>query len=185
MAEDTVRDGLVVGIDYSMALNNGDTVDSTTGEEPLEILQGAGEVIEGLEKALYGMRVGESKQLVLPPQEAFGDYQEEDSRLTVSRSDFPEDFGWEEGMEVYVQTEEDEEPESAYVVRVDPEEVELDFNHPLAGQTLHVDVTVRSLRPATEEELEHGHAHQDGFEEEEDFEVFDEEDDGFDDEEEV
>jgi len=104
---------------------------------------------------------------VVQPEEAFGEYEEEDSRLTVARADFPEDFGWEEGMEVYVQTDDDEEPEAAYVVRVDEEEVELDFNHPLAGQTLHVDVTVRSLRPATEEELEHGHAHHEDWEDDE------------------
>jgi len=167
MAEDTVREGLVVGIDYTMYLQNGDPVDSTEGEEPLEVLQGAGEVIEGLEKALYGMRIGESRKVVVQPEEAFGEYEEEDSRLTVPRADFPEDFGWEEGMEVYVQTDDDEEPEAAYVVRVDEEEVELDFNHPLAGQTLHVDVTVRSLRPATEEELEHGHAHHEDWEDDE------------------
>lgn len=168
MADENVRDGLVVGIDYTMTLANGETVDTTAGEEPLEILQGAGEVIEGLEHALYGMRIGESKKVVVSPEQGFGEYQEEDSRLTVSRADFPEDFGWEEGMEVYVQTDDDEEPESAYVVRVDDEEVELDFNHPLAGQTLQVNVTVRSLRPATEEELEHGHAHHDGWEGEDD-----------------
>ncbi len=162
-----VKDGLVVGIDYSMALANGERIDTTEGEEPLEILQGAGEVIPGLESALYGMKVGDRKHVVVPPQEGFGEYQSEDNRLTVSRADFPDDFGWEPGMEVYVQTEEDAEPEAAYVINLNDQEVVLDFNHPLAGQTLHVDVTVRSLRPATEEELMHGHAHGEGWEEEE------------------
>jgi len=163
MAEERVRDGLVVGIDYVMSLESGEVVDTTEGEEPLEILQGAGEVVEGLEKALYGLRVGESKHVVVPPEEGFGEY-EEDSEVAMPRSEFPRDFELEEGMEIYMQTDEDDEPVPAYVVSVDRNEVVVDFNHPLAGETLHFDVTVRSLRPATSEELAHGHAHSDGDE---------------------
>ncbi|HBY97808.1 MAG: peptidylprolyl isomerase [Ardenticatenaceae bacterium] len=160
MAEEKVRDGLVVGIDYVMTLSDGEVVDTTEGEEPLEILQGAGEVVEGLEKALYGLHVGDSKHVVVSPEEGFGE-REEGSEMAMPRSEFPRDFELEEGMEIYVQTDEDDEPVPVYVVSVDRNEVVVDFNHPLAGETLHFDVTVRSLRPPTEEELAHGHAHDD------------------------
>lgn len=165
MAEEKVRDGLVVGIDYVMTLSDGEVIDTTEGDEPLEILQGAGEVVEGLEKALYGMQVGERKHVVVPPAEGFGEY-EEDSEMAMPRSEFPRDFELEEGMEIYVQTDEDAEPIPVYVVNVDRDEVVVDFNHPLAGETLHFDVTVRSLRPATSEELAHGHAHDDEWDDE-------------------
>ena len=160
MANEQVRDGMVVGIDYVMTLPDGEIVDTTEGDEPLEILQGAGEVVEGLEKALYGMRVGESKRVVVPPEEGFGDY-EEGEAIVMPRSEFPSDFELEEGMEIYVQTDEDDEPTPVYVVSVNRNEFVVDFNHPLAGETLHFDVTVRSIRPATSEELAHGHAHAD------------------------
>lgn len=160
MADETIRDGMIVGIDYVMKLDNGEVIDNTEGDEPLEILQGAGEVVEGLEKALYGMRVGESKRVVVQPEEGFGEY-EEDGEMAMPRSEFPSDFELEEGMEIFVQSDEDDEPTPVYVVSVDRNEVVVDFNHPLAGETLHFDVTVRSLRPATDEELAHGHAHRD------------------------
>ncbi len=167
MADETVRDGLVVGIDYTIKLPNGEAVDTTAGEEPVEILQGAGEIIQGLEKALYGMRVGEQKHVVVPPAEGFGEEPEEESQLSVPRDELPEEIEWQEGDEVYVQTEDAEGPEPAYVVAVNDDEIVLDMNHPLAGKTLDVDVVVRSLRPATEEELAHGHAHGEDWEEEE------------------
>ncbi len=177
MADDKVEDKLVVGIDYTMKLPSGEVVDTTEGEEPVEILQGAGEIIPGLEKALYGMRVGEQKHVVLQPEEAFGEAPEEDERLSVPREELPAEMDWQEGDEVYVQTDDGNGPQPAYVVAVNDREIILDMNHPLAGKTLDVDLIVRSMRPATEEELDHGHAHGEGWEEEEEF------DDEWDDEE--
>ncbi len=164
MADETVRDGLVVGIDYKMALASGEAIDSTEGEPPLEILQGAGEVLPGLEEALYGMRIGDHKTVVLSPAQAFGEDDGEDRRITLPRDEFPDDVEWEKGMEIFVQTEDDEDPESAYIVDLGPDEVLVDFNHPLAGKAVQVDVTVRTLRAATPEELAHGHAHGEGTE---------------------
>lgn len=166
--ESQVRDGIVVGIDYVMTLDNGEVVDTTEGTGPLEILQGAGEVVEGLEKALYGMRVGDSKQVVVAPDEGFGEIEDEDeSLIAVPRREFPPDFDLEPGTEIYLQSDDDDELMPAYVVEVNNREVVVDFNHPLAGETLHFDVTVRSLRPATQEELEHGHAHGEDWENDE------------------
>jgi FKBP-type peptidyl-prolyl cis-trans isomerase SlyD len=166
VVDDTpVRDGLVVGIEFVMRLDDGEIVDTTEGEEPLEILQGGGELVEGLEKALYGMKIGERKQVVIPPHEGFGEVDDEGDVLVLARDEFPPDVELEPGMELYLQTDEDEDPMPAYIVEVDDEEVVIDWNHPLAGETLHVDVTVRSIRQATRAELEHGHAHGDDWDE--------------------
>jgi FKBP-type peptidyl-prolyl cis-trans isomerase SlyD len=170
---DQVRDGVVVAIDYVMRLANGEAVDSTEGDAPMEILQGAGEIVPGLEKALYGMRAGDSKTVVVTPDEGFGRYQS-DNRLVVPRGEFPDDIDLEPGTGIYVQSDDEEEPLDAYIVSADEENVVLDLNHPLADETLHIDVTVRSLREATPEEIAHGHAHGEDDEDEWDDEDWDE-----------
>jgi FKBP-type peptidyl-prolyl cis-trans isomerase SlyD len=170
-----VADDVVVSIDYTLTVE-GQVVDTTEGDEPLHFLQGHQNIIPGLERELVGMKIGDSKQVVVSPTEAYGEI-DEDNIIDVPRSEFPEEIPLEPGTELEVKNS-DGEVLSATINEVNSDTVKLDFNHPLAGKELTFDVTIVDLRQATEEELAHGHAHFDDeeldYEEDEDFE--DEED---------
>jgi FKBP-type peptidyl-prolyl cis-trans isomerase SlyD len=154
----TVADDVVVRLDYTLRLDDGEVIDASTEEEPLEFVQGAGEIIPGLEQALYGMSVGEKKKLVIDPDEAYGDV-DEDAFQLVPHDLFPDDAEIEEGTALRLINSETGEPVDAYVAEILEEGVVLDFNHPLAGETLHFDVRIADLRQATSEEIAHGHVH--------------------------
>ena len=159
-----VQDGYVVSLEYTLTID-GEEIDSSIGGEPLEFLQGAGNIIPGLEKALYGMTVGQSKTVVVSPEEGYGEFDEE-AMITVPRSEFPKEIPLELGLELEM-NDEDGNPMSAFVAEIGKDEVTLDLNHPLAGDELHFDVKIVGLRPATDEELEHGHVHGEEDDEEE------------------
>jgi FKBP-type peptidyl-prolyl cis-trans isomerase SlyD len=151
-----VQDGQVVSIEYTLQV--GDQVLDTSAEEgPLEFLQGSGNIVPGLEREMYGMKIGESKQVVVSPKDGYGEFDGE-AFMDVPRADFPAEIPLEHGIELHV-TDEDGKNTMAYVDTVGDQAVRLDFNHPLAGAELHFDVKVVGLRAATPEELEHGHAH--------------------------
>ena len=153
----TVVDGLVVSLDYTLSLDGGQVIDSTSGETPLNFLQGAGQIIPGLEKALYGMAVGDEKEVAVDPVEGYGKKNPE-AFEAIPRQAFPADLELFVGMGLQLQTESGQEI-VAYVADIRPEEVLLDLNHPLAGETLFFQVRIAELRPATSEELAHSHAH--------------------------
>ena len=153
-----VKDGVVVSLDYTLRLDDGEIIDSSEEGEPLEYLHGYGQIIPGLEKALVGLTVGDSKNVVVPAAEAYGEVDMEAFEI-VPRSMFPDDLELEEGLALSLRDAETNEPFDASVAEVRENEVMLDFNHPLAGETLHFEVRIPALRPATEEELSHGHAH--------------------------
>jgi FKBP-type peptidyl-prolyl cis-trans isomerase SlyD len=155
-----VQDGQVVSMDYSLHID-GELVDSSAEQEPLEFLQGAGNIIPGLEEALYGMAIGENKKVTVAPADGYGELDPE-AYMDVPRDDFPAEIPLEKGTEIQV-TDQTGNPLFARIDSVSTEAVKLDFNHPLAGKTLNFDVTIVALREATEEEMEHGHAH-DGHE---------------------
>lgn len=158
----SVSDQLVVGIDYTLRDDEGEIIDSNEGYAPLEYLQGFNQIVPGLEKALYGMAVGDEASVVVAPDEGYGEYNPE-AQEEVPLSMFPEDMDVEEGMSIQVQDEAGRVLQ-ATIVAVDEEDeiVVLDFNHPLAGVTLHFDIRIASLRNATAEELDHGHVHGEG-----------------------
>lgn len=154
----TVQDKLVVAIDYKLTVE-GEVLDSTNpdGSEPLEYIHGIGQIIPGLEKALSGMEIGESTNVVIPPGEGYGDI-DPDAIVWLERDEFPEDMPLELGMDI--QLEDDEGAiRLANITAIENDRVQLDLNHPLAGQELTFDVTIVGLRDATPEELDHGHVH--------------------------
>ncbi|MCA9956444.1 MAG: peptidylprolyl isomerase [Ardenticatenaceae bacterium] len=153
-----VKDGVVVTLEYVLRLDDGDVIDSSEEEGPLEYLHGYGQIIPGLEKALVGMSVGDRKTVVVPPDEAYGDVDMEAFEI-VPRSMFPDDIELEEGLELSLRDVETDEPFDATIAEIRETEVMLDFNHPLAGETLHFEVHIPAIREATAEELAHGHAH--------------------------
>ncbi|HDQ72431.1 MAG TPA: peptidylprolyl isomerase [Chloroflexi bacterium] len=153
MTEETLKvaDDLVVSLDYTLRLDNDEIVDTSADREPLQFLQGQGQIIPGLEQALYGMALGEEKNVEVAPAEGYGVHNP-DATQVVAHDMFPEDVDLEPGMGFRMQ---DQQGRSllAFVDEIREDEVVLDFNHPLAGETLHFHVQVAGLRKATEQEL--------------------------------
>lgn len=155
-----------VVLDYTLFDEDDDIVDASDGEdgEPIVYVHGYGMLVPGLERALAGMEVGESKEVVLPPEEAFGE-RDEELVLEVDRSELPRPDSVEVGDEIVAESPDGEEA-ILRVIEVKPDAVVLDGNHPLAGQTLRYSVHVRDVRPATEEEIEQAAAELDELAEE-------------------
>ncbi|MFN2146399.1 MAG: peptidylprolyl isomerase [Anaerolineales bacterium] len=151
-----VANDLVVTIEYKLTVD-GEMIDSSEGDAPLEYLHGHANIIYGLEKELTGMKVGESKSVEVSPEEGYGEVDEE-AVLEVPRSEFPADVPIEPGIELEI-TDDEGDMMFATIIEVGDEDVVLDTNHPLAGQTLFFEVSIVDLRPATETEIEHGHVH--------------------------
>ena len=159
MSKDTVQDGLVVSMDYKLTLD-GEVLDSSEDAGPLQFLAGYGNIVPGLEREMAGMKIGESKDVVVAPADGYGEFDEE-AFMEVPRNEFPSDLQLEEGIELNV-TDEDGQNQYARVENITDESVRLDFNHPLAGAELHFTVKVVALRDPTKEELDHGHVHEEG-----------------------
>ncbi|MBE0681760.1 MAG: peptidylprolyl isomerase [Anaerolineales bacterium] len=159
MSKDTVQDGVVVSMDYKLTVD-GEVLDSSDQGGPLQFLAGYGNIIPGLEREMMGMKIGDSKDVTVKPEDGYGEF-DDDAFMDVPRGEFPADLKLEEGMELHV-TDEDGQHQAAYVAKYDDKTVQLDFNHPLAGAELRFSVKVVSLRDPTEEELDHGHVHEEG-----------------------
>lgn len=158
----TVSDGLAVGLEYTLRLDDGEIIDSSAGRGSLDFLQGEGQIVPGLEQALYGMAVGEEKSVVVEPGEGYG-LRDSMALHQIPRDAFPSDVNPEPGMALEL-LDSSGEPVLAFVAEVDPDSVLVDLNHPLAGEILYFDVKIASLRAATSEELAHGHVHGHGHE---------------------
>jgi FKBP-type peptidyl-prolyl cis-trans isomerase SlyD len=157
MSKDTVQSGLVVSMEYTLTVD-GEELDSSKDAGPLQFLAGHDNIVPGLEREMLGMKIGESKDVTVSPEDGYGEF-DEDAYMEVPRSEFPEDMEIELGMELGV-TDEDDNHQMAFVESFDDETVRLDFNHPLAGAELQFNVKVVGLREPTSEELEHGHVHE-------------------------
>lgn len=152
-----IAKGSAVQIDYKLHLGDGDIVDASSPGEPFWYLHGEGQIVPGLESALEGLGEGESKQVVVAPADAYGERDPERVQ-EVPPAAFPADVKPEVGM-TFVAEAPSGEALPLTVREIRPDAVVVDLNHPLAGQTLHFDVTVRGVRAATPEELQHGHVH--------------------------
>lgn len=147
----TVKDGIVVNLDFTLRLDDGQVVGTTEGHDPLKVLQGDGQLMPALERELRGMAVGDEKDVVLTPAEAYGE-QNPDAFELVPRDTFPADMTLTQGQSVRMR-DQSGEIFKVYVADIRPDGVLLDFNHPLAGETLYFNLKVVGLRPATPEEL--------------------------------
>jgi FKBP-type peptidyl-prolyl cis-trans isomerase SlyD len=142
-----VTDGVVVSLDYTLRLDTDEVIDSSEGQSPLEYVQGQNQIVPGLEKALYGMAVGEKKDVVVDPAEGYGERNPEANQV-VPRDAFQGDVELEAGMPIRV-SDGSGRTATAFVADVNPETVKLDFNHPLAGETLYFEVEIAGLREPT------------------------------------
>ena len=156
MTATKVTDGQVVSMEYTLRVD-GKVVDSSAGGDPLEYLHGAANIIPGLEREIDGMSVGESKTVVVSAADGYGEMDEE-AFMDVPRSEFPNDVPLKPGLEMELSMQ-DGQRMYARVESVGENDVRLNMNHPLAGKELHFDVKVVAVRDATDEEMEHGHAH--------------------------
>ncbi len=156
----SVEDNVVVTMDYTLEVD-GEVVDTSQDSEPLQFIQGQGQLIPGLERELYGMGLGESKDVVVKASEGYGE-EDPSAFADIPRTEFPPQIPLEPGVELQL-TNQDGEQMQAYIESVGDEDVRLNFNHPLAGKELHFQVEVVDLRQATPDELDHGHVH-DGHE---------------------
>jgi len=135
---------------YTLRHRDGRILDTSRGAEPLSCLEGAGQIIEGLEESLLRMKEGETLQVVVPPERGYG-LREAELVQKIPRDRLPVD-------DVKVgdrfQTGPDRSSPVVTVVALEGAEVLLDANHPLAGEELHFEVEVMALRPATPAELQ-------------------------------
>lgn len=152
-----VQEDMVVSLDYSLIVDD-DEVESTQDGNPIQFIQGHGQIIPGLEEALSGMEVSSTKTIHVKSEDAYGE-SDPDARQKVKQEEFSEDVPLDVGTFLDLR-DADDNVLSAQIVEKDEETVTLDFNHPLAGKDLVFEVTIADLRPATEEEIEHGHVHE-------------------------
>ena len=141
----TVSDGTMVSLEFTLKDSDGNLIQTNAGEEPLVYQHGSGQIVAGLEKELSGMAVGESKQVTVSPAEGYGEVDEE-AIVELPIDKVPEPA---RKVGAQLQTKDPEGRELFPTVKeVKESTVTLDFNHPLAGQTLHFEVKVLEVQAA-------------------------------------
>lgn len=160
-----VKQGAIVSMQYLLVDESGEEIDRSHPGQPLVYLHGMGQIVPGLEKELEGMKAGDKKaRIKVNPEDAYGEFRD-DLQLNVNRSQFPKEVDLEVGMRFWAQSP-DGGRHPFTVVEVKGDDIAIDGNHPLAGETLYFDIEIEDIREATKEELEHGHAHGPGGHEE-------------------
>jgi len=148
-----ITDARVASIHYTLTDDDGHVLDKSPESKPLEYFHGAGNIVPGLEKALAGRQSGDTLKVEVKPEQGYGPRREEMVQR-VPREAFQGVDRIEPGMQFHAQTANG--PLMVTVVEAGDEQVTIDGNHPLAGRTLHFDVTVDDVRDATEEEKQIG-----------------------------
>jgi FKBP-type peptidyl-prolyl cis-trans isomerase SlyD len=146
----------VVLIHYTLKDDSGEVLDSSARGEPLAYIQGHGNLVPGLEKALEGKQDGSTLAVTVAPADGYGI---RDAKLVqrVPKRSMQGSGEIRKGMQFQARTEDGMRVFTVTAIVGDM--VTLDGNHPLADQNLHFDVEVVGVREATAEELEHGHVH--------------------------
>ncbi len=144
------RDAFVV-LDYALHDEDGDVIEATDeeGGRPIGFVFGYGTLVGGLEARLAGMAAGETREVVVPPEEGYGAWDEE-KEFWVDRAELPAALALDDELEA---TDEAGDELTMRIVEIGEDAVLVDTNHPLAGETLYFDVIVRAVRVATAEEL--------------------------------
>tara|TARA_B100000929_G_scaffold27149_1_gene20129 strand:- start:45 stop:548 length:504 start_codon:yes stop_codon:yes gene_type:complete len=157
-----VEQDSVVSVNYTGTYpQTGEVFDSSEGRDPLTFLVGHKQMILGFEQEMLGATVGETRKFTLTPDEAYG-HRDEAATQDVQRSDFPDTVDVEQALEQGIPLgayNEEGQPMQFRIVAIEGDIVKIDFNHPMAGETLNFSVDVVAIREATSEELEHGHVH--------------------------
>jgi peptidylprolyl isomerase len=138
----TAKIGDLVKVHYTGKLEDGTIFDSSDGRDPLSFHLGSNQVIPGFERTVLGMEPGESRTSSIPPTDAYGEFVDE-MVLTVNRDQIPDNEQLELGMEIQIQGDGFVMP--VRVVEMTPVQVQLDGNHPLAGETLIFTIQLVSI----------------------------------------
>ncbi len=157
MTQQLVADGKVVSIHYTLTDDAGAVIDSSQGGAPLAYLHGAGNIVPGLEAGITGRAQGDRFQVKVAPEEGYGAHDPRGINR-VARAEFPPDIELEPGMQFSAENERGDVV-TTWIHSVEKDHVVIDLNHPLAGKTLHFQITIESIRDATREEKAHGHPH--------------------------
>jgi FKBP-type peptidyl-prolyl cis-trans isomerase 2 len=139
----TAQNGNIVQVHYTGTLQDGTMFDTSVGREPLEFTLGEDSMIQGFEEAVLGMRIGESKTVTIPVEEAYGPHNA-DMTLVVNRDELPEDISPEVGQQLQM-TGSDGGTLMVVITEVSDTTVTLDANHPLAGKDLTFEIELVSL----------------------------------------
>lgn len=148
----TIGQDTAVSLRYTLRDESGDELDSNAEGEPLTYIHGHNQIVDGLERALEGQSEGYKAKLTVSAEDGYGPRQD---ALVITLPIDRFDFDIQPGMVVQAQSNQGVMP--LQVVEVTDDQVVLDGNHPLAGMTLHFEVEVLEVRPATADELAHGH----------------------------
>lgn len=151
----------VASVTYALKVDD-QLVEKTDKENPLTFLVGAGSMIPGFEKNLLGKESGETYQMEVEPAEGYGEINDEaivelDKNIFVVDGKMQDQL-LEVGKVVNMQDQQGR-PLQGTVKNIGDEKVKMDFNHQLAGKTLEFSGEVIEVRPATQEEIQHGHVH--------------------------
>lgn len=152
----TVEKDRVVRVHYDIHDAAGALVESSRDQDPLAVLHGHGNLLAAIERALVGHRAGDRVEITLAPADAFGERRDNWTQR-VSKKHLPNAARLKPGMQTQLQTDQGARPVT--VVKVGGTVIDVDLNHPLAGQTLKFDLEVLDVREATAEELAHRHVH--------------------------
>jgi FKBP-type peptidyl-prolyl cis-trans isomerase SlyD len=152
----TIAHQSVVGIEYTLKDNAGEVIDSNVGGEPLFFIQGLGTIVPGLEIALNGRALGDRFDVEVKAVDGYGEYDAE-RRRAIPRASVPQLKDVQPGA--MLQATGPEGTSVVTVAEVNENEIVIDGNHPMAGKDLFFSIVVKDIRPATAEELEHGHVH--------------------------
>lgn len=146
----------VIGFHYTLKNDAGEVLESSSGEHPALYLGGSGQILPALDKQMSAMAVGDKKSITLAAKDAYGEVNPA-LKMNVKIGQFPPGTEVKKGLEFRINNEAGSP--MFRVLNVLGEEVFIDGNHPLAGQTLHFDVEITEKRAATKDEIAHGHAH--------------------------
>jgi FKBP-type peptidyl-prolyl cis-trans isomerase SlyD len=150
----------VVRLDYTLKNASGEIIDTSDGAEPLTYLHGFSQIVPGLERELEGLEAGQSKDVVVQPEDGYG-VPDPEGVFGVPRTAFPPEAKLSVG-DSFIGEDDEGQALPVRVVELRDDVVVVDANHPLAGETLFFHVDVREVREATADELEHGHSHGEG-----------------------
>ncbi len=149
---DHIAKNSVVGIDYRLTVADGTEVDTTADRGPMEYLHGHQNIIPGLEEELEGHEVGDVLDVSVDPEQGYGEH--DPDRVVEVNSD---QLGFEAEIGAVVSAKlPDGREQHLLIAEINDDRVTLDGNHPLAGQTLRFEVSIASIREATDDEIANG-----------------------------
>ena len=141
----SVQENMDVGLDYTLTVD-GNVVDSTQGKTPFHYVQGRHQVIPGLERQLTGLHVGDSKEIVVKPEEGYGPV-DPSAFVEIPKTQLPPNVTPTVGM-VLRGAQKDGQSFRAKIQEIKDKTVKLDLNHPLAGKTLNFKIKIDTIAPA-------------------------------------